>query len=221
VSYHWDFEAVWRHRDLLWAGALGTFRLFGCAFLLAVPLGIVLTLLRLARSPVLSWSARAYIEIFRTAPAIVLIYWFFFAFPTLTGITFGTLVAATIALGLQAAAFFAEVFRAGIESIARGQWEAAGALGMGYGSVMRDIILPQALRRILPIFFTRTTELFKATSLAATIAYAEIVQQASLAVSQSFRPIETFTVVAAFFFIVIFIASQLMRAWEWRLSRAG
>jgi polar amino acid transport system permease protein len=221
LNYHWDFGAVWRHSDLLLAGALGTLQLAGAAFAIAVPLGMVIALLRLARIPVMSTLAVIFIEALRSTPAIVLIYWFFFAFPILAGIEFGTFTAAAIALGVQSSAFFAEVYRGAIQSVAPGQWQAARALGMSDAAVLRDIILPQAALRMIPVFFTRTTELFKATSLAAAIAYGEIVQQASRSVSESFRPIETFTVVALFFFVTIFCASQLVRALERRFARIG
>jgi polar amino acid transport system permease protein len=219
VEYHWDFAAAFRHWDLLAAGAVNTFKLAGAAIALAVPLGLLVALLRLARVPVLAQLGAIYTDLFRTAPSIVLIFWFFFAFPLLVGVDFSTFTTVTLALGLQTGAYLAEVFRGGIQSVAPGQWQAARALGMGPGCMMRHIILPQAARRMLPIAFTRLTELFKTTSLAAAISYAEIVQMAQRAASESFRPVETFTVLALFFFVVIFTASRLARLLEqrWRV----
>ena len=216
MHYQWDFGAVFRHSDLLLQGAMSTFRLFGLALAFAVPLGLLVAILRLARVPVLSWFAVAYTDAFRTAPSIVLIYWFFFALPILAGIDFSTETALLLALGLQTAAYMAEVFRGGIQGIAPGQWQAARALGMGSGTALRHIILPQAVRRMIPIFFTRVTELFKSTSLAAAISYGELVQMANRAASESFRPVETFTFVALFFFVVIFAASRVARFAEQR-----
>jgi polar amino acid transport system permease protein len=218
VSYQWDFAAVFRHSDMLLEGARNTVLLAGSAIALAVPLGLAVALLRLARIPVLSWVAVIYTDMFRTAPSIVLIYWFFFALPMLSGVDFTTHTAVTLALGLQTGAYMAEVFRGGILSIAPGQWQAATALGMGPVERMRYVILPQAIRRMIPIFFTRITELYKATSLAAAISYAEIVQMASRTASETFRPIETFTVVALFFFTTIFGVSQLVRLLERRMA---
>lgn len=218
MEYQWDFAAVFRHRELLLEGAAGTFRLAGMALAIAIPLGLLVALLRLSRLPVISWIAVLFTDLFRTSPSIVLIYWFFFAFPLLAGIDFGNFAAASLALGLQAGAYMSEVFRGGIQSIKPGQWQAAKALGMGLGPTLRWIILPQAIRRMIPVFFTRVAELFKTTSLAAVISYGEVVQMAQRTASETFRPIETFTVVALFFFTVIFTASRLVRLAERRFA---
>ena len=218
MEYRWDFGAVFRHADLLMEGALATFRLAGMAMAIAIPLGLFVALLRLSRLPVISWIAVLYTDLFRTSPSIVLIYWFFFAFPLLVGINFDTFTAVSLTLGLQTGAYMSEVFRGGIESIRVGQWQAAKALGMGMGTTLRYVILPQAVRRMIPVFFTRLTELFKATSLAAVVSYGEIVQMASRTSSETFRPIETYTIVALFFFVVIFMASRLVRLAERRFA---
>nr|WP_272876830.1 amino acid ABC transporter permease [Neoroseomonas terrae] len=218
MGYEWDFAAVFRHRELLLEGAKGTFRLAGMAMVIAIPLGLFVALLRLSRLPVISWIAVVYTDMFRTSPSIVLIYWFFFAFPLLVGVDFDTFTAVSLTLGLQTGAYMAEVFRGGIQSIRPGQWQAAKALGMGLGTTLRYIILPQAIRRMIPVFFTRLTELFKATSLAAVVSYPEIVQMASRVSSDTFRPIETYTVVALFFFTVIFCVSRLVRYAERRFA---
>ncbi len=218
MEYHWDFAAVFRHSDLLIEGAKGTFRLAGMAILIAFPIGLLVALLRLSRLPVISWLAVIYTDLFRASPTIVLIYWFFFAFPLLVGVDFDTFTAVSLTLGLQTGAYMAEVFRGGIQGVKAGQWQAAKALGMGLGRTLRYVILPQAVRRMVPVFFTRITELFKTTSLAAAISYTEIVQMAQRTASDTFRPIETFTVVALFFFTVIFAASQMVRFAERRFA---
>lgn len=218
MEYQWDFAAVFRHSDLLIEGAKGTFALAGMAILIAFPIGLLVALMRLSRLPVISWFAVIYTDLFRASPTIVLIYWFYFAFPLLVGVDFNTFTAVSLTLGLQTGAYMAEVFRGGIQGVKPGQWQAAKALGMGLGRTLRYIILPQAIRRMVPIFFTRLTELFKTTSLAAAISYTEIVQMAQRTASDTFRPIETFTVVALFFFTVIFTASQLVRMAERRFA---
>jgi len=221
VEYSWDFGAVWRHRELLLQGAAGTFRLAGAALAIAIPLGLVAALLRLSRLPVISWVAVLYTDLFRTSPSIVLIYWFFFALPLLAGLDLSTFAAVTLALGLQTGAYMGEVFRGGIGAVKPGQWQAAKALGMGTGATLRYVVLPQAVRSMIPVFFTRVTELFKTTSLAAAIAYGEVVLMAQRTASETFRPIETFTVVALFFFTVIFCTSRLVRVAERRLAVPG
>ncbi|GLU30041.1 amino acid ABC transporter permease [Brucella sp. NBRC 12950] len=220
MSYQWDFGPVFRNYDLLIEGAYGTLVLVVLSMIVALPLGLALALLRLSRIPFLSQAAAVYVEIFRAAPAIVLIYWFFFALPMIVGLNFSPTTAAVLAVGLQSAAFFCEVFRSGIGAVAKGQWEAALALGMKRRSLFTSIILPQAMRNMLPIFLTRVIDLIKTTTLASIITYGEIVYKASLISSRTFRPIETFTVLGAIFFVVIFILSMISRGFERRLQKA-
>ncbi len=220
MSYQWDFVPVFRNYDLLIEGAYGTLVLVVLSMIVALPLGLALALLRLSRIPFLSQVAAVYVEIFRAAPAIVLIYWFFFALPMIVGLNFSPTTAAVLAVGLQSAAFFCEVFRSGIGAVAKGQWEAALALGMKRRSLFTSIILPQAMRNMLPIFLTRVIDLIKTTTLASIITYGEIVYKASLISSRTFRPIETFTVLGGIFFVVIFILSMISRGFERRLQKA-
>ena len=109
------------------------------------------------------------IEFFRTTPLIVQLFWFFFALPTLSGIEMDLSQASLVTFSIQSSAFFAEVFRGGIVSIERGQWEAARAIGMSYPESMRRIVLPQAVKRMIPAFLKRVTELMKTTKLVATV----------------------------------------------------
>ncbi|MFC0219387.1 polar amino acid transport system permease protein [Pseudochelatococcus lubricantis] len=220
MNYEWDFAPVFRNIDLLVQGAYGTFVLVALSLAVALPLGLVLALLRMSRIPVVGHLAGCYVEIFRSAPAIVLIYWFFFAFPMVVGLRFSPTTAAVLAVGLQSAAFFCEVFRAGIGAVPRGQWEAASALGMRKRTLFVSIILPQAVRNMLPIFLNRLIDVIKTTALASIIAYGEIVYQASQISSRTYRPIETYTVLGGIFFVVIFIISLISRQLERRLQRA-
>jgi polar amino acid transport system permease protein len=221
LRYEWDFSVVWRYADLLVDGGIGTVWLFLAALALAMPLGLLLALGRLSRIPVLSQLAVFYIDLFRAAPALVLIIWFYFVLPILLRVELSAFAAAMLALGLQSAAYLAEVFRAGIQSIGRGQTDAARSIGMSPFVTLRYIILPQAVRRALPVFFTRLIELFKSTALAAPITYAELVYNATEISSRTFRPVETFTVVALIYFVVIFAMSQVTRQVERRLAMAG
>lgn len=218
MNYEWDFGAVWRHADLLLEGGIGTVSLTVSSFAIAMPLGLLLALLRMSKLPVVSGLVVAFIEIFRAAPAFVLIIWFYFALPILAKINFSPYTAAVLAVGLQSAAFFAEIFRGGIQSITRGQWEAARAIGMSHFLGLRHIILPQAIKRMVPVLFTRLIEIVKATSLAAVITYQELIFRANEIATQTFRPIETFTVVGLIYFCVIFAMSQLTRRLERRLA---
>jgi polar amino acid transport system permease protein len=218
LDYSWDFLAVFRHSDLLLEGALGTLKLSATSLAVAVPLGLIIAVMRMSSINLISRFAAAYVYFFRSSAALVLIFWFYFAFPVLVGINIDSFFAATLAISMQSAAYFGEVFRGGVLSVNKGQWEAAKSIGMNYQRIMRFIILPQAIKNMLPIFFTRIIELIKTTSLAATIAYTEIVYAASRIVSDTFRPIETFTVVALGFFVVIFGLGQAAQWFERRLA---
>lgn len=219
--YEWNFGPVFRNADILVQGAYGTVQLVALSLILAVPLGLLLASVRLARIPVLSQIATIYVEFFRAAPSIVLIYWCFFALPVLAGVQFTPILASVLAVGLQAAAFLCEVFRGGIAAVPKGQWEAARALGMELRPVFFSIILPQALRNTLPVFLNRLIDLIKTTALAATIAYSEIVYAAFRISSTTYRPIETFTVLGGIFFVVIFLISLCARLLEKRLMKSG
>jgi polar amino acid transport system permease protein len=135
------------------------------------------------------------------------------------GIEMTPLLAAVVTFSIQSAAFFAEVFRAGIVSIERGQWEAARAIGMNGAQTMRRIILPQALKRMTPALTNRAIEIFKMTTLASAIAYVELLQQAKLIASLNFNPIEAYTAVAVIFFVFLWPLVQLTYVLERRLAR--
>ncbi|MGE0749765.1 MAG: amino acid ABC transporter permease [Variibacter sp.] len=218
MPYEWDFSVVWRYTDLLVAGGVGTILLFLAALAIAIPLGLILAVTRLSRIPILSHLTVFYIDVFRASPALVLIMWFYFVLPILLRVEFTAFTAATLALGLQSAAYMAEVYRSGIQAIGRGQSEAARSIGMSRASALWYIILPQAVKHALPVFFTRLIELLKSTALAAPITYAELVYNATEIAARTFRPVESFTVVALIYFVVIFAMSQLTRRVERRLA---
>jgi polar amino acid transport system permease protein len=173
----WNFAPVWANADLLALGLLNTLKLTGAALAFGIPLGLVLALMRLSPARLLSWPASAVIEVFRTTPPLVQLFWFFFALPILIHVEMTPYVAAVLTFSIQSAAFFAEVFRGGIVSVERGQWEAARALGMAPRQVMRRVVLPQAVKRMVPAFLERAIELMKTTTLVAIISYADLLFQ--------------------------------------------
>lgn len=219
--YRWDFSPVVAHADLLALGLLNTLRVTGAALAFGVALGLILALLRLSRHPLASWPAGFVIEIFRTTPPLVQLFWFYFALPLIVGIEMTAYMAAVVTFSIQSAAFFAEVFRAGIQSIERGQWDAARAIGMTPTQAFSRIVLPQAIKRMIPAFVERAIELMKTTTLVATISYADLLFAANEVSQKSFRPLETFTAVALIYFAVIFVASLIARRIELRLARSG
>ena len=221
MSYQWDFSAVFKYGDMLLLGLAGTVKIALISIVLGVIVGFLVSLMRMASNPWLRKPATAFVEFYRNTPPIVHFFWFFYALPIVIGVSLDPFVAAVLALSTQSGAFYAEVFRGGITSIERGQWEGAKALGMSYRMAMQRVIVPQALRRMVPPFVDRSFELTKTTALASTLAYAELLYQAMQVNSITFRPMEVYTAVALLYFIVLFTASSLMRVVEYRLARLG
>ena len=219
--YVWDFTPVIGNAGVLAQGLVNTLKVTGTALAFGVPLGLVLALARLSHRRWLSWPAGFVIEFFRTTPPLVQLFWFFFALPMLLDIEMTPFAAAAITFSIQSSAFFAEVFRGGIVSIERGQWEAARALGMSQSQAMRRVILPQAVKRMIPAFLERSIELMKTTTLVATVSYADLLFQANELAQKTFRPLEVFTVVALIYFTVIFAASLVVHRVERRLAVSG
>ncbi|MGR3521623.1 MAG: amino acid ABC transporter permease, partial [Paracoccus sp. (in: a-proteobacteria)] len=157
-------------------------------------------------------------EFYRNTPPIVHFFWFFYALPVLLSISLNPYVAAVLALSTQSGAFYAEVFRGGIVSVERGQWEGGRALGMTHAALMRRVIVPQAIARMVPPFIERSFELLKTTALASTLAYADLLYQAMMVNSETFRPLEVYTIIALMYLVLLLTASQLARLAEARLT---
>ena len=219
--YQWNFAPVLASAGLLAQGLANTLKVTAVALILGLAIGLALALLRLSPRRFLSWPAGFVIEVFRTTPPLVQLFWFFFALPLIAGIEMTPFAAAVVTFSIQSAAFFAEVFRAGIQSIERGQWEGALAIGMTRPQALRRIVLPQAVTRMIPAFLERSIELMKTTTLVATIAYADLLYQANAIAQKTYRPLETFTVAALLYFIVIFAFSLLARRVERRFAISG
>ncbi len=219
--YRWDFSPVFANWPLLAQGLLNTLKVTAVSLSFGLALGLVLALLRLSPRRFLSLSAGFVIEVFRTTPPLVQLFWFYFALPLLIGVEMTPFGAAVLTFSIQSAAFFAEVFRGGIVSIERGQWEAAKAIGMDRWRTLERIILPQAVKRMIPAFMERAIELMKTTTLVATISYADLLFAANEISQKTFRPLETLTVAALIYFAVIFTFSLLSRRLEHRLAISG
>jgi polar amino acid transport system permease protein len=219
--YRWDFAPVLANADLLAQGLANTLAVTGAALAFGIPLGLLLALMRLSTRRWLTWPAGFVIEFFRTTPPLVQLFWFFFALPILVRVEMTPYTAAVLTFSIQSSAFFAEVFRAGIVSVERGQWDAARALGMDRGQTLRRVVLPQAVKRMIPAFLERAIELLKTTTLVATISYADLLFQANEVAQKTFRPLEVFTVAALLYFVLIFAASLAVRQVERRLAVSG
>lgn len=216
--YEWTFEPVLRQKALLIEGFLGTLQLSGSALGIAIPLGLLLAMMRLSGKGPIAGLATGAVYILRSSALMVMIFWFYFALPSILGSAVSPFLAATLALGVQSAGYFAELFRGGIISIPAGQWEAGKGLGLSRGQTMRSIILPQAVRRMLPVFLLTTIDLVKATSLAAVITFQDLTYQATRIAAETYRPLETFAIVAVIYFVLFASASTLTYYVERRLA---
>ena len=219
--YVWNFAPVLDNAGLLIAGFGNTLRLTGAALACGLPVGLALALARLSGVRSLSLPAGLVIEVFRTTPPLVQLFWFYFGLPVLFRVEMTPFAAAALTFTLQSGAFFAEIFRAGIVSVERGQWEAAGAIGMSRAQALRRVVLPQAVKRMFPAFMERSVELMKTTTLVATVSYADLLYQANELAQKTFRPLEVFTTVALVYFIAIGAVSAVAHAVERRLASSG
>jgi|TARA_B110000908_G_scaffold171546_1_gene234697 polar amino acid transport system permease protein len=214
MDYNWDFSSILVYKQLFWIGLQNTVILGSVCLVLGLFFGLFVGAARFSGKLWLYYPATVFVEVFRNTPVLVQIMWFFFAFPIIAPFRIDAFTAASLGLTLNTIAFSSEIYRAGLQSIAKGQWEAGKALGMSYSEQMRRVILPQSIRRMLPAFMNRAVELFKMTSLASVIAYGELVYQAKVISTIEFNPIETYTTVALVFFAVLFPMTIIVRRFE-------
>ena len=219
--YEWNFLPVLAESGFLLAGFRNTLVLTATALCGGLVVGLLLALARLYTRRWLYTPAGIVIEVFRTTPPLVQLFWFYFGLPIVLSVEMTPFIAAALTFTIQSGAFFAEIFRAGIVSIERGQWEAGKAIGMGHSQIMRRIILPQAVKRMFPSMMERSIELMKTTTLVATVSYADLLFQANELAQKTFRPLEVFTVVALIYFIFISFVSFLAALLERRFARSG
>src|ERR1700721_4205912 len=165
MNYIWDFAILGKYSHLFWLGLGWTIAYTIGTVFLGTVLGLVVGILRLRRLPVIDWLLIAYIEIFRCTPLLVQIIWFYYAFPVVIGVDIPAHIAATMVLWLYTGAFYAEIVRGGVNSIERGQWDAAQALGLRRVQLLRLVVLPQALRRMIPPFMNQSITQLHTTSL--------------------------------------------------------
>ncbi|WP_460451397.1 amino acid ABC transporter permease [Alsobacter sp. SYSU BS001988] len=205
-----DWSIVWTSRWLLLEGALVTILLTALTMAISVPGGILLALMRGSRFRPLALFATGFVELFRNLPLLLLVYWAFYVMPVLTGLGLSPFVTGLVALCLNVSAYNSETFRSGINSIRKGQSEAGLALGMSKVQVFREIVLPQAWRRVLPVLASTWVSLFKDTSLVSVIAVGELAHTAMQIRSQSFRVLEMLTAMAGIYWLMGYPQAKLV-----------
>src|SRR5437016_10832157 len=211
-----DWSVVAQHRDALVAATGMTIMLTVATMAIAVPCGVVVAILRLYAWMPVRALATAYVELFRNLPLILVVYWAFYVLPILTEVGLSPLATGLAALSLNVTAYNAETFRAGINSIRRGQVEAAMALGMTRAQALRRVIVPQALRRILPVLASTWVSLFKDTSLVSVIAVTELAYVSMQVRAQTFRVLEMLTAMAVLYWLLGYPQAKLV---DWMQRR--
>ena len=215
---NFDWNVIWTHRSALLDGAIMTIGLTVVTMLLAVPGGILLALMRLSSNKVISNISLAFVEFFRNLPLILVIYWAFYVMPIAFDVQFSALTTAVVALVLNISAYNAETFRAGINSIRKGQMEAALAMGMSRRQAMFKVVIPQAARRILPVLASTWISLFKDTSLVSVIAVSELAYTSMQIRAQTFRVLEMLTAMAVIYWLMGYPQAKLV---DWIHKKYG
>ena len=207
--------------EFLAGGLTATLLVSLCAIVLSVLIGALVALAALSKRKVLQTLARLYVEIFRAIPLLVLLLWVFYGLPVVLGLQLGVFVAGVLSLALSDSAFEAEVFRAGIQSVPKGQVEAAKSLGLSWFQQMRFIVAPQAIKVILPALGNQFIYVVKMSSLISVIGLPELTRRANELNVNEYRPLEIYSFLVIEYLILIVCISWLVRKLEVKLARQG
>lgn len=208
---HSFFQDAAVYLPILLHGAATTVGIAICALVIATLFGLVLALMRYSGIALLAWPARAFINIVRGIPILVQLFYIYFVLPEI-GIELSAFQAGAIGLGLAYSCYMAENFRAGLEAVDKGQLEAAHSIGMGWALMMRRVVLPQAVRTVLPPYGNTMIMLLKDTSQASVITVAEMTFQAKMLAASTFENITVYTLVAALY-LALSVPLFLLASW--------
>ncbi len=224
-SNNWGWYVVdptttsgWNNLKFMASGAYYTIIMSLTAICISVIVGLLVALPGLSDKRGWRMFNRTYVEIVRAVPILVLILWVYYGLPALSGITLNVFWAGVLALALSDSAFQAEIFRAGIQSLARGQYEAAQSISLNYRDTMRYVILPQAIRRILPALGNQLVYMLKMSSLVSVIGLQELTRKANELVVSEYRPLEIYTILVLEYLVLILIVSAGVRWLERRMK---
>ncbi len=209
-----DWTIIWTNQALLWWGLAVTLKYTLITSIAGLIIGLIVAIAQISRFRVLSYPGRLFVEFFRNIPLLVWLLWSYYALPIFAGIDISKEMAGVVALSLYVASYYAEILRAGIQSIDRGQSDAALALGMSDGQALRRIILPQAARRMIPPLSGQTIIQMKNTTLLSVITIPDLLYQASYISSFTYRPMEVYTAIAVIFLVVLTPLTYLARRIE-------
>lgn len=210
----------------LWTGAVMTLQITVLAIVVGIVWGTLLALMRLSGLKPLEWFARGYVTLFRSIPLVMVLLWFFLLVPQLLQRLLDVspdvdirLVSAMVAFSLFEAAYYSEIIRAGIQAVPRGQLSAASALGMTYGQGMRLVVLPQALRAMVPLLLTQAIVLFQDTSLVYVISVADFFRTAANVGDRDGTIVEMVLFAGAVYFVICVVASSLVKGLQKKVAR--
>jgi glutamate/aspartate transport system permease protein len=223
--YEFDWSSIPGALPFLWAGMLRTLQITAIAIFVGIVLGTLIALLRLSKNKFLSWVAASYVNGFRAVPLVMVLLWFYLLVPQLITGLFGRsdldirLLTAFAAFALFEASYYAEIIRAGIQSVSRSQASAGLALGMTGPQAMRLIVLPQAFRRMTPLLLTQAIILFQDTSLVYVIGLSEFFGVAYNTGNRDGTLVELLLFAGAIYFVISFAASMLVRLLQAKLAQ--
>ena len=184
------------------------------SIVISILIGLLIAIPSLSKNKFLTYLNIGYVEIVRAIPLLVLILWIYYGLPIMTGISFSPFVSGIIALSISESAFQAEIFRAGINSIKKAQWEAGSSLGLGFFRKLRLVILPQAVKNILPAIGNQFVYVLKMSSLVSIIGIGDLTRKANELVVTTYRPLEIYTFLILEYLVLILIVSYLVRKLE-------
>ena len=202
----------------LLSGLTTTIYISVISIIISMILGLIVAIPSLAKNKFLTYINIGYVEIVRAVPLLVLILWIYYGLPIMTGISFSPFVSGIIALAISESAFQAEIFRAGINSIKKAQWEAGSSLGLNFFKRLRLVILPQAIKNILPAIGNQFVYVLKMSSLVSIIGIGDLTRKANELVVTTYRPLEIYTFLILEYLVLILIVSFFVRKSEKNLK---
>ena len=203
----------------LLSGLTTTIYISVVSIIISMLLGLIVAIPSLAKNKFLTYINIGYVEIVRAIPLLVLILWIYYGLPIMTGISFSPFVSGIIALAISESAFQAEIFRAGINSIKKAQWEAGSSLGLSFFKRLRLVILPQAIKNILPAIGNQFVYVLKMSSLVSIIGIGDLTRKANELVVTTYRPLEIYTFLILEYLVLILIVSFFVRKLERNLKK--
>jgi His/Glu/Gln/Arg/opine family amino acid ABC transporter permease subunit len=217
--YHFNWSVVSDYFPAMMMGLAVSLEVSAISELVGIVLGLVFALCRLSGFAPLRYLAIAYIDFLRGIPILVMLLWVYYGFSILFGLNLGVMESAVVGLGCSYSAFIAEIFRSGIQAIPVGQREAGRTLGLSGWQVMVYVVLPQAVRIIIPPLGNTVISMLKDSSLVAIIAVSDLMRQTMIAASETFRPFELYAAAAIIYYLLTFLTARIVTFVERRLDR--